>query len=628
MPAPGRRTLLFLLLALTLLRGIVYLVVFPPWQHYDEPTHFEYVRLIAERGRLPKYGDYDVTMRQEIASSMQAAGFWKGTIPPPIPFWTDEPAWLGMSELDHPPLYYIMVALPQLLVQHQSAETQLYLARLTSVLLNLIVVASTYCLVTELFPERRWLPLAVATFVVLLPPFTDLMSAVNNDTGAAAAGSLLLLASARLIRRGASVRRAMVILLLAGICIGTKSTAGVVAVAVLLTLVAGFIPRAYRRWLWIGLGALTATGLALGITWGGHAARWYSTSPPAAANRSTETTPFGDSTLVLSTEDRRYGRQIVQELPRSNFALQDGSVTFGTWLRAPEDSDGLVTLYVDDGLHQEYLRVSATSEWQFRAVQMTLEPGAAGIAVSAFIPDRDGAAKTVYLDGAVLAGGRQPVDVAPEFRDARCSEALWDDAEVSNLLRNGSAESGWPGLRPWLGNLSLLGQPAATAFHSLLDWSRTRWAYAPDLRTLVDSFWGTFGWNHLSVSSPVLVILRILSAVAVLGMGLGLLRRGRSGRWGEAWQRRGWAVLASAVLASWGTTVLRIHPIFLTRGLFIPVARYSAVVIAPTALGICLGLAELLPRPVVRAACWAGMLGLIALDALSLVMVIIPYYYG
>ncbi|HEY80691.1 MAG TPA: hypothetical protein G4O05_06380, partial [Caldilineae bacterium] len=51
-----------LILLLALLNGLLYLFLVPPWQHYDEPGHFEYAWLIADRGRLPQAGDYDPAM--------------------------------------------------------------------------------------------------------------------------------------------------------------------------------------------------------------------------------------------------------------------------------------------------------------------------------------------------------------------------------------------------------------------------------------------------------------------------------------------------------------------------------------------------------------------------------------
>ncbi|MEJ2211239.1 MAG: hypothetical protein P8129_19665, partial [Anaerolineae bacterium] len=86
----GRHRLLLALLILASLYGLLYLAIMPPWQHYDEPTHFEYVRLLAERKTLPQADDYDLAMRREIAASMQAHNFWSGS-PPALSLWSDTP---------------------------------------------------------------------------------------------------------------------------------------------------------------------------------------------------------------------------------------------------------------------------------------------------------------------------------------------------------------------------------------------------------------------------------------------------------------------------------------------------------------------------------------------------------
>lgn len=37
----------------------------PPWQHYDEPAHFEYAWLIVtRRGGLPLRGEFDQPLRR------------------------------------------------------------------------------------------------------------------------------------------------------------------------------------------------------------------------------------------------------------------------------------------------------------------------------------------------------------------------------------------------------------------------------------------------------------------------------------------------------------------------------------------------------------------------------------
>ncbi|MDP2744483.1 MAG: hypothetical protein Q8P00_05395, partial [Dehalococcoidia bacterium] len=70
-------------LALALLRGVLYGVVVPPWQHPDEPTHFEHARIIAETGGLPAADYVSLPIRREIVASMVNHAFWRGIPQPP-----------------------------------------------------------------------------------------------------------------------------------------------------------------------------------------------------------------------------------------------------------------------------------------------------------------------------------------------------------------------------------------------------------------------------------------------------------------------------------------------------------------------------------------------------------------
>ena len=57
-------------LGVGLLHGLLYVFLVPPWQHNDEPNHFEYVWLAAHRDGLPVPGDYDVAMSRAVVKSM------------------------------------------------------------------------------------------------------------------------------------------------------------------------------------------------------------------------------------------------------------------------------------------------------------------------------------------------------------------------------------------------------------------------------------------------------------------------------------------------------------------------------------------------------------------------------
>ena len=627
--AKWRRRFLVLILAIGLVRGLLYLAIFPPWQHYDEPTHFEYVRLIAERGRLPREGDLDLGMRRQIAASMLANGFWKGMQAPALDLSSETPPSIGVSELYHPPLYYALLALPQRLVAHQGVETQLYVARFGSVLLSLLVLVSAYGVVSEAFPQRRWLPLAVAAAIALLPAFTDLMSAVNNDAGAAAAASATLWACVRLARRGPTLGRALVTLCLAGLCLLTKNTAGIVAVAAVLALGLSYVPRAWRQWVASGLALFLLVGAAAGVSLRGHAAHWMSENPPSAPNRVAAQSPLGSSTLILS-QDGRFPRTVLQELPRAEgLRLRGRTVTFGAWVRAPEGRGGFVVLTLNTRQTEGWLRVQATPDWKFHAMTVTVRTDAPGVSLAALLPQREGAAQEVLLDGLVLVEGDLATrGQAPQFESAQATSAQWGDRRVTNLLRNGSAEESRPGLRGWIGNRTLFREPIARVFASLWDGPRTGWVYLPELLVLFRSFWGGFGWNHLALPTPYFYPLGIVTALACAGCGLATIRRWRAGRAVEPWQGRAWGVLAAAWLAGWGQTLLRIHPVLLTGHLSWPVARYAVSAIVPTVILLCLGLAASVPRRWRRAAAWAGLLCLLALDAVAMWAVILPYYYG
>jgi len=68
---------LLLLLALSLVRGLLYLAIIPPWQGPDEPRHFEYARLIADRGRLVTKRDLSPALQEGVIRSMVEHDFWR-----------------------------------------------------------------------------------------------------------------------------------------------------------------------------------------------------------------------------------------------------------------------------------------------------------------------------------------------------------------------------------------------------------------------------------------------------------------------------------------------------------------------------------------------------------------------
>ena len=52
---------LIILIALAVIRGLIYLSLFPPWVAPDEPAHFEVVRIIGQEQQLPTSNYYQAT---------------------------------------------------------------------------------------------------------------------------------------------------------------------------------------------------------------------------------------------------------------------------------------------------------------------------------------------------------------------------------------------------------------------------------------------------------------------------------------------------------------------------------------------------------------------------------------
>jgi hypothetical protein len=282
---------------------------------------------------------------------------------------------------------------------------------------------------------------------------------------------------------------------------------------------------------------------------------------------------------------------------------------------------------LDDGITLDWRRIEASSEWHFHAFTSTIAVDAPGVSLSAIVPHRD-AAREIYMDGLVLVAGEMPLAVPPGFDTERAASGEWGGHTFTNLLRNGSAESSWPSLRPRIAALQLFRSPANLILHSLWDWDRTGWVYPGELLILFQSFWGRFGWNQVALPGVFFYPLALTSACALLGAGLGIVRRVRVGIPRDSTRLQVWAILLAAIVASWGAAVLRVHPLFLTRHIFSPVARYTLVSIAPTATVLCIGLREITPSRWERQSAWAGLLALVALDVIALWTLIRSYYGG
>lgn len=179
---------LFLLLMLTFVRGIGYVVVIPPWQAPDETGHFEYAWLIANSGKFPE-PETSAAFEQELLGSLyewQYGEFIQRPLPDRMPLRLDDlprNVFAARSRTISDPrfsLSYVWQALFLYPFRHQDLAFQLYVARISSVLLNIGIIWVAWHIFRLLLPRRPLLITAMTAALVFWPQHTFINSMVGE----------------------------------------------------------------------------------------------------------------------------------------------------------------------------------------------------------------------------------------------------------------------------------------------------------------------------------------------------------------------------------------------------------------------------------------------------------------
>jgi hypothetical protein len=631
--------ILAVILLLALVNGLLYVFIMPPWQHYDEPNHFEYVWLLAERGERPNQGDFDTRMRQDVARSMVAHDFFEDL--PFLPDLTSEKPWIGhFAQLNELPLYYLLASIPLRILPIEDVTSQLYAARLISMLLFLVTILAGYGLVAEITPAHHALRLLVPLTMALLPAFVDLMTAVNNDVGGIAFFSLFLWGAVRLIRRGPSWGTLFWVLATSALCLFTKRTVYVALPLLGVALLFGFLRAKYRKLAWglvIALGIVVVMGA---FAWG-DAALWYRDTSQDFPTRITSLeAPTGESAFRLEVQPGETNVELVQIIPTEIAGQLSGkSMTLGAWIWASEPVEiqtPRLRIYNGKQLFGEAVRV--TEEPQFFALHLTPQGNTQRTWVL-LAPGRDfevPGAVEIYYDGILLVDGIYPLDQIPQF-DSDGASGVWGGVPFENLLRNASAESSWLYLRPWADKIGsqlfndYQGQERfSLTIYSLIDMPSAGVYYKGVLLNLFRTFWAKFGWAHVPLlgHKPYAWVLLPLTLFACAGIGLVFWQhRRRLGKF--PWDAL--FLLGLTILTIWGVTLLRGSTYLLTKWYY-PVARYAYPAIIPTVFVLSTGWLTLLKTVVgwlslpgwIKYAVYAGFF--ISFNAYALFS--IAHFYG
>ncbi|MBE0410834.1 MAG: hypothetical protein IBX69_14015 [Anaerolineales bacterium] len=627
----------FLSTLVAFIYGFIFVVLVPPWQHYDEPNHFEYVWLIANRPGLPQPGDYDQNMRRHVAQSMIENNFFdRLNFIPDLELPDDKPIWIGRySQLHEPPLYYFLVSIPLRFINPLEIELGLLLARLVSLGLLIFTVVCSWGITSELTPPRHILRLLVPVTVALIPGFVDIMTSVNNSVGAVFAFSIFLWGSIRMITRGFSIFGLLWVISAAIICYFTKSTVYLALPALFLVLLFSI----FQRGLWkrFAYSILVVTGLSMFILifdWGD--ALYWARNPHQISNTRIKTTtaPFGQYAFILEVDTEispreAYIRQIIPpELVREHSGQL---VTFGTWIWASEPVTIRLPVLMDDfGARSKIEEVSIGTDPKFFASTTTFPDHTVRVWISLEpFSNKVEAPINVYYDGVIVTSGLYPLDEVPNYLNGRTNSGVWGSVQFTNLIRNSTAEYSSPRVRPWVDKFGMeilpdRGRPSLILY-SVIDRSAAGWYYQMAAENLVRTFWAKFGWGQVSlIGYAPYRIIALITLFGILGGFIGIIIYRRHIKWEVVT----FLLIVTSII--WVMAWVR-GAIYLFHPAFIPSARYAFPVFIPTTLFLVFGWHLILLgfHRVMKFPLWAYILVyfamLIALDIIAVVS-IIGYY--
>ena len=526
-----------IILIIGLIHGLIYVFLLPPWQHYDEPSHFEYAWLIANRLKLPQVGDYDQNMRLAVGKSLIASSFFAPENQPNLTY-PSKPLWIGVSQLIDPPLYYVIEAVPLYFLKSAPIEQQMYVGRVISLLFLLLTIFSAYKITQGITPKDHPLRWMIPAFISMLPAFVEFMSSINDFVAAIGLFSLWLLVSVKLIKLF-SLKYAglLVILTIAGIL--TQKVLYPVIVYLPIVLLISIIPRKIRSMAWILTIIASIAAIFIVFNWG-DAAFWlrtYSQDFPSRAHIQADS----DTVYVLqgkvypdANKEQNYSSQnsgFFQLVPTEmSNPLQGKTVTIGAWVWADKElsgyGPGLNSLLQFQERWFGFKQDSLDEKPRFIAsvIQLPEQQERLQIWLRTTTVNRQDA--IIYFSGIVLAEGAFPTDITPIFTDNDGAKGIWGNLPFTNLVRNAQFRHAWPYVEPKLlgiltSKIQDLNSVHLSSFISIfLDPAGTKWYTKSAVEIIFQTFWAKFCWGQVPlISDPHwLYPYRILLGFTLLGI--------------------------------------------------------------------------------------------------------------
>jgi predicted membrane protein DUF2142 len=224
--APGAPAAAWTCAAVACLNAVCWSLITPPFEVPDEPSHFAYAQLLAERGRLPEASRR--TDSPALQLTLDDLHYLEIRFNPPQRSLASEaqqrklerdqaatysdagPGGAGTATSE-PPLYYALETIPYELASGGSLLDQLEAMRLLSALMAAVTALFGYLFLREALPGSRWAWATGGLAVALFPLLGFISGGVNSDALLFAVCAALYYCLARAFRRGLTSRLAAVI---------------------------------------------------------------------------------------------------------------------------------------------------------------------------------------------------------------------------------------------------------------------------------------------------------------------------------------------------------------------------------------------------------------------------------
>jgi 4-amino-4-deoxy-L-arabinose transferase-like glycosyltransferase len=213
--------------------------VTPPFQVPDEPSHFAYVKELAETGRAPSISVGQLSEEESIV--LTSVHFLQVGGEPGFPTIATQAEQRQLesglasaarlprdgsedasSATSEPPLYYAIEAIPYLAADHGNLLERLQLMRLVSALMAGLTALFVFLFLREALPGESWAWRAGGLAVALLPLLGFMSGAVNPDAMLYAVSAALFFCLAKAFRCGLSRRMAVAIGVVCAVGLLTK----------------------------------------------------------------------------------------------------------------------------------------------------------------------------------------------------------------------------------------------------------------------------------------------------------------------------------------------------------------------------------------------------------------------